>query len=160
MFISAILACCIVTFVLDALRHPKGSKQFMWRHWWHTPLLAYLLILIVVFIPPIADQAAGFYGGIITAGALVSPFMLWMFLTSGDPFVLPSASTGKRSVLRTANMLLIAGTLCSFIILSLSLLIWLTSLLLIGVLAAGVLAYFIGFLLRVSTTVGKRPEER
>ncbi|MFX1474800.1 MAG: hypothetical protein ACFFCO_04875 [Promethearchaeota archaeon] len=157
-FIFIILVCIAVTIFFDLLRHPGGSTQFMWRHWWHTPLLALILFPVVMVIPPIVSVISPLHGVASVAGAAAVIFFLWAFITSGDPFSLPSDSAEKTRILKIAKKLLTSGGFGSLSILSINSLLWFPSLVWVAVLIASLLLYTIGFLLRYNASRSPRPK--
>ncbi|MFX1476222.1 MAG: hypothetical protein ACFFCO_12205, partial [Promethearchaeota archaeon] len=150
--ILVIIFCICFTLFLDALRHP-GSKRFFWRHWWHTPLLVYIfimfsLVLSALSIPQnIMLYRYSFASSVfllVIVGIVVCILVVWVLLTSSNPFSLPRRTPQKKRLHWAANTLILLGSFFSLTVLSMNLLLWLTSLIGITILVTGVSRYFTG----------------
>ena len=158
-FVFIILATMGVTVIFDVLRHPGGSTQFIWRHWWHTPLLALILFPISVVVTPLFNVISPLHGVASVVGIAAIIFFLWAFLTSGDPFELPSDSAQKKRMLRIANKLLGAGGISSLCILSINSLFWFPVIAWVVILLLSLILYALGFLLKYNTSRTREPKE-
>ncbi len=159
-FLIIIIVCIAVTVFFDVLRHPGGSTQFIWRHWWQIPLLAYILFPVAVIVPPMVNAISPVYGvaSVVVAAAII--LFLWAFITSGDPFYLPSDSPQKKRTLKLAKKLLSSGGFGSLSILTINSAFWFPLPVWLGVLVISLLLYTIGYLLRYNASRSPEPKEK